>query len=140
MVILIDTNIVIDYLAGRASFVSAEKIIDNYCTEGKVQGFIAANAVPDIFYILRKDFSQTERRRILLDLLDILDVVSVDKHKLIESLNEEKFTDFEDCIQSKCADEIFADYIVTRNAKDFSESKTSVVSPDDFVKLMEQAQ
>lgn len=81
-----------------------------------------------------------ERRRILLDLLDILDVVSVDKHKIIESLNEEKFTDFEDCIQSKCAGEVFADYIITRNSKDFSESKTPVVSPDDFVKLMEQAQ
>lgn len=138
MVILIDTNIIIDYLIGREDFVSAEKIIDDYCTEGKVQGYIVANSVPDIFYILRKDFSSEERRKILLDVLDIIDVVAVDKNKIIQSLKEYNFTDFEDCIQTKCAEEIYADYIITRNPKDFSQSKTPIISPSDFVKLIEK--
>lgn len=137
MVVLIDTNIIIDYLIKRADFKDSETIIDNYCTEGKVSGVIAAHSVPDIFYILRKDFSNEERRRVLLNILTILDVSSIDKSKLVEALSETNFIDFEDCLQSKCAEEIYADYIITRNPKDFEKSMVPVISPGDFVNLME---
>ena len=138
MVALIDTNILIDYLLSREDCKSAEKIIDDFCTEGKVIGFIAGHSIPDIFYILRKDFSNEERRRILLDLLDILNVCTIDKTKLISALQQESFTDFEDCLQSKCAEDIAADYIITRNPRDFSESSVKVISPNEFVKLVEE--
>ena len=136
MVVLIDTNILIDYLLSRENSKSAEKIIDDFCTEGKITGFIAAHSIPDIFYILRKDFSNEERRRILLDLLEILNVSEINKTKLVSALQQESFTDFKDCLQSKCAEDIAADYIITRNPKDFVESAVKVISPDDFVKLV----
>lgn len=137
MVILIDTNILIDYLAQRADFLPASRIIDYYCAEDIVKGFVAAHSITDIFYILRKDFSQNERRQILLSLLDILDVANLDKEKLLKSLYEKDFLDFEDCLQSKCAEEIHADYIITRNPKDFQKSTVPVLSADGFVKHLE---
>ena len=137
MVVLIDTNILIDYLLSREDSKSAERIIDDFCTEGKVTGFIAAHSIPDIFYILRKDFSDEERRRILLDLLDILNVSAIDKTKLTAALQQDSFTDFEDCLQSKCAEDVAADYIITRNPKDFEKSAVKVISPAEFVKLVD---
>lgn len=137
MVALIDTNILIDYLISRDDYLSAETIIDDFCTEGKISGFIAAHSITNIFYILRKNFTNEERRQILLDLLEILNVCAIDKTKLIDALHQESFTDFEDCRQSKCAEDIAADYIITRNPKDFTESTVPVISPEDFVKLVD---
>lgn len=36
MVVLIDTNVIIDYFQKRDDYLAAEKIIDDYCTNGKI--------------------------------------------------------------------------------------------------------
>lgn len=136
MVVLIDTNVIIDYFQKRDDYLAAEKIIDDYCTNGKIDGFIAAHSITDIFYILRKDFSVQERRQIILDLLDILEVVDLDKHKIIVALKNNSFSDFEDCLQSESALAVNADYIITRNKKDFADSAVKVVTPSEFLVLV----
>ena len=44
-----------------------------------------------------------------------------------------RFKDYEDAIQSACATRIKANYIVTRNMKDFSESKVTVIKPAELL-------
>lgn len=43
------------------------------------------------------------------------------------------FKDFEDCLQDRCAKGIGADYIITRNARDFAGSAVPAVSPEEFL-------
>lgn len=43
------------------------------------------------------------------------------------------FIDFEDAMQYHCARKVGADYIVTRNTKDFATSLIPVYSPSDFL-------
>jgi PIN domain len=43
------------------------------------------------------------------------------------------FNDFEDALQSVCAKQFEADFIVTRNVKDYKLSPIKAVSPADFV-------
>jgi hypothetical protein len=50
-------------------------------------------------------------------------------------LDNNKFIDFEDCLQEQCAVEEVADYIVTRNPDDFIESRVKVIQPDELVSL-----
>ena len=66
----------------------------------------------------------------------ILDVVGIDKNKIINALSNDKFSDVEDCLQMECAKDFSADYIVTRNIKDFANSSIKPILPSDFLKLV----
>ena len=46
--------------------------------------------------------------------------------------------DYEDAVVSCCARRNQMDYIVTRNVKDYKQSKVKALLPDDFVKLVSQ--
>ncbi len=136
MRILIDTNVLIDYISKREPyFFNAEQII-TLCANEKIYGCIAAHSVMDAIYITRKEYSIDERKNILKKICLILDVVGVDKYKIINSLSNDKFTDIEDCLQMECAKEFFADYIVTRNIKDFKNSVIKPTMPDEFLKMV----
>ena len=43
--------------------------------------------------------------------------------------------DLEDCLQDECAVDSKAEYIITRNTKDFSNSKVKAVEPSEFLSL-----
>ena len=136
MKILIDTNILLDVIVKREPyFTDSEKII-SMCVENKINGCIASHSVINIFYILRKSHTSKERRKILLDLCKIFDVINIDKHKMINALENERFDDMEDCLQSECANSYQANYIITRNVKDFSESKILAIEPKKFIELL----
>ena len=55
--------------------------------------------------------------------------------KIRVALDNDKFIDFEDCLQEQCAVEEVADYIVTRNPDDYIESRVKVIQPDELVSL-----
>jgi len=72
----------------------------------------------------------------LLDLCNFIDVVGIQKKQIIDALNDEDFVDLEDRLQFECAQIINADYIVTRDISDFSNSPIPVISPEDFLKII----
>lgn len=133
--ILIDTNVLIDYLLERKPFFEDAKAIILSCVEGKVKGCIAAHSIPNIFYILRKDYSEKERRDVLCNLCSIFDVEGIDKVKLLSGLANEDFSDFEDCLQMECAKSYGADYIVTRNVSDYATSEVKAIEPKEYMEL-----
>lgn len=137
MVVLIDTNVLLDFLLGREPYFSNADRIIKLCAEQKIQGFMAAHSIPNMFYILRKDMSEETRREVLLNLCDILAIEAIDSVKIIAALKDSAFMDLEDCLQSDCAGKIKADYIVTRNMKDFEISEIPAVLPEDFLKLIQ---
>ncbi|KIR03978.1 hypothetical protein P261_02793 [Lachnospiraceae bacterium TWA4] len=44
-----------------------------------------------------------------------------------------KWTDFEDAVQSVLAEKIKADFIVTRNIRDFKKSKVMALTPSECI-------
>jgi predicted nucleic acid-binding protein len=135
MTVLLDTNILLDYLQKRPEFSNAERILD-ICADKKIFGYMAAHSIPDMYYIMRKTYSDEERRSILLNLINIVPVISVDQKRIVAALSNKNFFYFEDCLQTECASSFSADYIVTRNIKDFSQSSVPPVSPQDFLNLI----
>ena len=133
--ILIDTNVLIDYLLEREPFFEDAKDVILSCADGKVKGCIAAHSIPNMFFILRKDYSEKERREVLLNLCKIFDVEGIDKVKLTLGLINKNFLDFEDCLQMECAKSYGADYIVTRNVSDYVTSEVKAVYPKDYLRL-----
>lgn len=135
MVVLIDTNIIVDFLTEREPFARDAVQVINLCYQKKVKGYLAAHTVSNLFYILRKDFSVPQRKEILSSLCRIFEISGIDKEKIITALSNNSFSDFEDCLQMECAAEVSADYIITRNISDFIHSTISVLEPKDFLKI-----
>lgn len=133
MRILIDTNVLIDYLTGRMPYFTLADNIIHLCSDAKIKGFMAAHSINDMYYILRKEYDDTTRREMLRSLFDILEVSGLDKNILLKALERNYFKDFEDCIQDECASVCKVDFIVTRNVKDFETSTVKAISPDEFM-------
>ena len=133
--ILIDTNLLLDYLLGRDTFFEDAKKVILSCTEGDTKGCIAAHSISNMFFILRKDYTASERREILSSLCTIFDVEGIDKAKLLAGLANEEFSDFEDCLQMECAKSYGAEYIVTRNVADYSASEIKAILPSEYLEL-----
>ena len=138
MRILVDTNVLLDALLGREPYFTFADEIIQLCAERKVQGFIAAHSIPNMFYILRKDLSEADRREVLLNLCDIFIVEGIDSAKIVAALRNEAFSDLEDCLQSYCAKNVRADYIVTRNLKDFMYSEVPALLPQEFLNIFKK--
>ena len=138
MIILIDTNIILDHLIPRQPFVDFADDILRLCFDQKCNGYIAAHSVTNIFYILRRQFSVSERKKMLLDLCEFIEVAGIQKKQIIDALVNEDFDDLEDRLQAECAVMINADYIVTRNIADFSASPVPTILPEDFLQKVKR--
>ncbi len=117
--ILVDTNVLLDYVLEWEPYWELSRTIIKFCQQKIASGCIAAHTITNMFYILRKNFSIEDRRKILLNICRIFSVEGIDTHKLRNALENGEFSDFEDCLQVECAKNFHADYIVSRNASDF---------------------
>lgn len=133
--ILVDTEVLIDYLLEREPYFENAKKIVSLCAEGKVKGCIAAHTIPNMFAILRKDYDTKELREVLFDLCLIFDVEEIDKTKLFAGISNEDFSNFEECLLMECAKAYGADYIITKNVSDYAASKIKAIEPEDYLKL-----
>lgn len=133
--ILVDTNVLLDYLLTREPFYEDAKKIIHVCVDGETKGCIAAHSISNMFFILRKDYDAKERREVLVNLCSIFDVEGLDKAKILSGLQNEDFSDFEDCLQMECAKAFNAEYIVTRNIDDYKSSEIKAILPKDYLKL-----
>ena len=68
MVILVDTNIIIDALANREPYADDAKRIMEKCAAREITGILAAHSIPNLFYILRKNFKSNNWYKVLYQL------------------------------------------------------------------------
>jgi hypothetical protein len=99
-----------------------------------IEGCIAAHSVPNLHFILRKHMTMEQRKIFLLRICKMFFVIGVDADNLKAALENDDFKDFEDCLQAVCANDYGAEYIVTRNPKDFAASAVPVIEPSEFIK------
>ena len=137
MKILLDTNIVLDVLADRAPFAEEAATIFKLCETRQVEGVIYALTIPNLVYVMRKELERDQISGVLQKLTAIFEVADMraeDLRKAAALL----IPDFEDALQSVCAQRIKADYIVTRNIKDFLQSKVMAVKPSELLERIQQ--
>ena len=132
MKILIDTNVILDVLMERKPFAENAAKIFKLCEVKKIAGYISALSVPNIVYIMRKELDAEKISEILRQLSLIFSFVDLKAADLIKA-SELNFGDYEDALQSVAAGRIHADYIVTRNVKDFNGSKVMAVKPEELL-------
>jgi len=130
--VFLDTNILIDLIADRMPFSKHAIEIFKSAEEQKVQLFTSSHSIATAHYLLKKYVEEKELRVILSNLLEFLDVISVDLDVLKKGLRS-NHKDFEDAVQIVCASSIVGiNFIVTRNPKDFKTSEIAVLTPDEM--------
>lgn len=137
MRVFLDTNVLIDCLADRDEFAKPACTVIEMCRNNKLIGGISSKSVLDAFHLLRKTLGTGTTRHLLRAYCRIFTIISVNSDDVIKALDNVDFTDFEDCVQSECAEKFNADYIITRNAKDFKLSKISAVDANEFLQRWE---
>ena len=135
MKVLIDTNVVLDVLCSRQEFLEASEKIFKLCEVNKISGYISALSIPNIIYIMRKELEPEKIKEILDKLMLIFNVVDL-KAEDLKKAADLNFKDYEDAVQSVCALRIHADYIVTRNIRDFSCGKIMAIKPSELLERL----
>lgn len=131
MKVLIDTNIILDVLCNRKEFVEASAKVFKLCEVKKIDGYISALSIPNIVYIMRKELDSEKIKEILekLSLIFTIADLKADDTKKAAYMN---FKDYEDALQSACAARLKMNFIVTRNIRDFTNSKVTAITPSEL--------
>lgn len=132
MVLLIDTNIVLDVLLNRPEFVKDSALIWKLCETEQAKGYISTLTYANMMYIMRKQLTPDQIEDVFRKLNLIFEFADFDPTVLERAVNM-KWKDFEDVVQSATAEWVHADYIITRNLKDFTKSKVIAFTPAEFL-------
>lgn len=135
MRVLIDTNIIMDVLANREGFSEPASQLFKLCEVGQVQGMIYALSIANIAYIMRKELDREQIKDVIAK-LDAIFTIADMKGGDFKKAAELPMDDFEDALQSICAARLNADFIVTRNPKDFRDSKVMAIKPSELLERM----
>ena len=131
--ILIDTNIVIDLLAKRKEFYPEAAELFSLSDRKEIKLAISSLTFVNTNYVLSKQKTAKEAREILRKFKVLVEIISLDD-KLIElALSDEEFSDFEDGLQYYSALENEIDLILTRNKKDFKNSKIPILTAKEYL-------
>ena len=136
LAVLIDTDVLIDFLTDRGRFTKNAKEIIKKAQEKTITAFLAAHSVTNIFYILRRIYPASERKKYLMDLCQSISVVEIGYELIYKALANNDFDDIEDCLQAECAGFVNADYIITRNIRDYRHSKVPAIIPENLLKKL----
>lgn len=132
MKLLIDSNILLDILQEREPFIVDSYQIWNLCEKKKVDGFISNLTFANIVYIMRKQIQSNNIDHILNYMSRIFNFEDLQFADL-QNAASLKWKDFEDAIQYVTAERIHADYIITRNTKDFQNAEITALTPNEFL-------
>ena len=132
MKVLIDTNVILDVLCAREKFLEASSKVWKYCEVNKIEGYISALSIPNIVYILRKELTPEKTQQIIDSLFLIFSIVDL-KATDLKKAAAMQTTDYEDALQMVCASRIKANFIITRNIRDFTLSKVLAITPKELL-------
>ncbi len=131
--ILVDTNIVIDLLSRRKDFYGDAATLFSLADKQELNLTISSLTFANTNYILTKLKSAREARQILRKFKVLVEILNLDDKITELALSDESFTDLEDGLQYYSAMENQIDVIITRNKKDFKNSKIPVQSAKEFL-------
>lgn len=138
MKILIDTCIIIDALQNREPFAEDAQNIFLAVATRKIDGFLSAKSITDIYYLLhRYTHSNQESRNILnklFSLFGVLDTTGDDCRNAVFSV----ISDYEDAVMVETASRHHMDGIATRNIRDYEKSTIPVYSSKQLLEKIKE--
>ncbi len=130
---LVDTNVVLDLLAKREPFYDSAAKLFSLADKKMIALSISSLTFANTSYVLTRLKTANKSREILRRFRVLVKVLSLDDKVIDLALNDLSFKDFEDGLQYYSALENGQDMIITRNLKDFKESRIPVMTPEEYL-------
>lgn len=134
MRVYLDTCIIIDYLSKREPFFSDAENIFKLIANNKIYAYVSASSITDIHYILKHFFNNEKiTRKHLINLTSLVEIIDILAYN-IKTIFDSPINDFEDALIEELSYQFKLDYIVTRNTKDYKNSRIKVITPKQILK------
>jgi len=149
--LLIDTNVLLDWILSRNSqCVDTVKII-GLCMQGdKIYGYLTANTLLEVYSVVSVDkrFNVTKTQELMKLLYDRFEILQLDRKLILKSIISLPHINLEKALHAYAADYEKIDFMVTRDVDDFNEymgliskankSNVKVLNPKTFLGMIER--
>ncbi|MEA2328310.1 MAG: hypothetical protein QOE68_3269 [Thermoanaerobaculia bacterium] len=135
MRILVDINVILDAVLERRAWLDEAGRLLSAIESGEVEGYVAAHTITTIHYIVAKENGRAVAARVVTDLLRIVRVVQIGGADFLQALVL-SIDDYEDAVQVAAALQIGADYLVTRNTRDYKHAPVEIRTPGEVLGLL----
>ena len=129
---MIDANIILDVLLNRPDYVKDSAMIWKLCETEQMKGYVSTLTFANLVYIMRKQLDPEKIEDVFHKLNLIFEFADFSVSDLTHAADL-NWKDFEDAVQSVIAERIHADYIITRNVRDFSKSRVMAFTPPELL-------
>ena len=130
MLLLLDINIILDVVFQRPGEPASSALIGS-CNE-QHEAWLAWHSVATLAYLIERERNPAVARELVTGLLSWARVATTGHQDAIQAL-QLPMSDFEDALQVSAAQACGADYIITRNGRDFVQSPLPALSPEEFL-------
>lgn len=139
MRVLLDTDVVLDFVLEREPFAEGARKLFELIAPKAFDGYVSGITPVNIFYLGRKVKGAGATKRAISDLLAAVRVCPVDQNVLSEALAS-PVADYEDAVQHAAAEAGQLDAIVTRHVSDYKNAALPVFTPADFLDHLKDQQ
>jgi len=133
MRVFIDTNVFLDLLWKREGSLEDSLRVFDLAVDGVFELLISDLSIANIKYITRKDYPDEKFYDVMSVFRPVFTIVPVGENAVDKALAL-KANDFEDALQYFSAVQSQADFLLTRNIKDYAFATMQVLTPSDFLK------
>lgn len=131
--VFVDTNIIIDLLAKREPFYKDAQDLFTLSDKKEIHLYISSLSFANAYYSIAKHHKEVDAKKYLAKFKVLVTVLPLED-KAIELALASDFNDFEDGLQYFIAMDNDSDIIITRNKKDFKNSKIPVLTAGEYLK------
>jgi predicted nucleic acid-binding protein len=135
MRVLLDTNVVLDFVLLRPLFFDEADAMFLKLRNSEFEAFVSPITPINVFYTTRKEIDKATAFSAVEELLNLVQIAQ-SNIKIFQDALLIDFSDYEDAVQHESAVAENLDAIVTRNQKDFKNSKIKVYSPGEFLHVL----
>ena len=134
--VFVDSDIVLDLLSARQPHYKFAAELFSLADQNSIKVYISSLTFANVNYILSKQLSPGQARKMLLTFKTIVNVLAVN-YKIIELALLSNFHDFEDAIQYNTAIENSITTLLTRKLKDYKKAEITILTAQQYLKAIE---
>jgi predicted nucleic acid-binding protein len=134
--VFVDSDIVLDLLSARQPHYKFAAELFSLADQNSIKVYISSLTFANVNYILSKQLSPGQARKMLLTFKTIVNVLAVND-KIIELALLSNFQDFEDAIQYNTAIENSITTLLTQNLKDYKKAEITILTAQQYLKAIE---
>lgn len=134
--IFLDVNVLIDVVQNREGFVEPASKVLQLGIDGDCELCASDVTMVTVSFYAKKNRTTEQLYEVMRGLRDMIDVISTGASAIDWALQQGN-RDFEDAVQYYAAMRCDAEYIITRNERDYPYTEIPAISPLEFLRIMD---